>query len=290
MEAARRPLILGVGTAVVLSLLMPATAPAESSREVRALARAAETSQSALARLRAVTSVDGRPLRLAPLLATSNPDVLHARLAALAAGGASSTPAGDPARAAQSILDERRFRGSSVPRPFHGFVVWLGRRVRPVTRAVHAIGRHVPGGGWVLWPVLAGLVVAASAIAAARTAKRRGVALAEGRVRAERAHLLDPHELEREADAAEARGDAETAVRLRFRAGLLRLGRAEVVPLRDSLTTREARRLVASPDFDAIARTHDALAYGGRSARAEDAVDARLGWTRVLAAKARGRG
>ena len=95
----------------------------------------------------------------------------------------------------------------------------------------------------------------------------------------------DPGQLEREADEAERSGDAARALRLRFRAGLLRLGPGRVVPLRESLTSGEARRLVRLPEFDRLARTHDEVVYGGRAARAADAVEARETWPRVLTAK-----
>jgi hypothetical protein len=71
-------------------------------------------------------------------------------------------------------------------------------------------------------------------------------------------------------------------LRLRFRAGLLRLGRARVLPLRESLTTAEARRALRSPPFNALARTHDEVVYGGRVAVAQDARDSREGWRTVL--------
>jgi hypothetical protein len=66
---------------------------------------------------------------------------------------------------------------------------------------------------------------------------------------------------------------------------LLRLGRAQVVPLRASLTSGEARRIIRLPEFDALARTHDEVVYGGRSAVADDVVLARERWPRVLEAK-----
>ena len=272
------------GAIAALAVIAPAQAAAETGAQVRALARAAETSPAALARLRAVTSVDGRPVKLAAALDTQDPARLAARLRVLAARSEAAPPLGARA-AARSILSGRRFHGSSVPRPFHGFLVWLGKRVRPVRHAVEWLGRRVPGGDWAVWAVLAALVLAASAYVGFRTARRRGAALLDHAERARRTVTVDPAALERQADEAEAAGDAAGALRLRFRAGLVRLGRARVVPLRDSLTSGEARRLVAFAEFDVLARTHDEVAYGGRPARSEDAAAARLGWPRVLAAK-----
>jgi hypothetical protein len=72
---------------------------------------------------------------------------------------------------------------------------------------------------------------------------------------------------------------------LRFRAGLLRLGRARVVPLRASLTSGEARRILRLAEFDALARAHDEVVYGGRTAVSADLAAARERWPRVLEAK-----
>ena len=65
---------------------------------------------------------------------------------------------------------------------------------------------------------------------------------------------LDPKTLERQADAAEASGDLEAALRLRFRAGLLRLDRRGAIEFRPSISTHEVRRAVRSEDFDAARR------------------------------------
>jgi hypothetical protein len=267
-----------------IALIVPAAARAETGAEVRALARQAQTDPAALARLRAVTSVDGQPVRLAAALDTRDRFALIARLRALAAPG-SPPPQIEARETAHRILGERRFRGSTVPRPFHGFLVWLGKQVRPIRHLVDRLGRHVPGGSATIWLLLAAIVLAISAVVAGRTARRRGAATLERGERIRLPSAVDPRTLEREADEAEATGDAAAAVRLRYRAGLLRLGRAKVVPLRESLTSGEARRLLASPEFDALARTHDEVAFGGRNAQTEDAVAARVGWPHVLAAK-----
>jgi hypothetical protein len=83
----------------------------------------------------------------------------------------------------------------------------------------------------------------------------------------------DPAELERAADAAERAGQLDVAVRLRFRAGLLRLGNRGAIRYRPSVTTNEVRRVLGSETFDELARTFDAVAYGGRDAGPPD-VDA----------------
>jgi hypothetical protein len=266
------------------ALIFAAPAAAATGREVRTLAQHATSSPAALERLRTITVVDGRAIDVQRLLHTSSPAELRARLRALALAGASPAPFASRAEA-RRILHERRFRGSAVPRPFHGALVWLGEKLRPVTDAIDRLGRHVPGGAWVVWIVLAAIVIASSALLAGKTARRRGALEIERGLSSERQTRLDPRELDREADEAEAAGDAARALRLRFRAGLLRLGRARVVPLRASLTSGEARRILRLPEFDALARAHDEVVYGGRSAVSADLVAARERWPRVLEAK-----
>jgi hypothetical protein len=93
----------------------------------------------------------------------------------------------------------------------------------------------------------------------------------------------DPRALEQEADHAERDGDWERAVRLRFRAGLLRLDRRHLIEYRPSLTTGEVARAVGTPAFAEIGERFDAIAYGGRPAEEEDAHAARSGWRTILA-------
>ncbi len=89
-------------------------------------------------------------------------------------------------------------------------------------------------------------------------------------------------ELELAAAGAEASGHLEEAVRLRFRAGLLRLGDAGVIRYSDSISTAAVRSRVGSADFDAVAGTFDRVHYGKLSADQGDVDDARERWGRVL--------
>ena len=93
----------------------------------------------------------------------------------------------------------------------------------------------------------------------------------------------DPRELERLADEAEGRGELERALRLRFRAGLLRLARIEAVPQPETLTSRQLVRLLGSEQFGRLARDLDEVVYGGRAASRADVENARTGWPQVLA-------
>lgn len=182
---------------------------------------------------------------------------------------------------ARRILAERRFHGTSLPRPFHGFLDWLSRHLHFVARGWHSLQAAV-GGADVLWGILGAIVVTLAVVAASRLAARRtrfeGLA-AEG---GSRGHAEDPAALERLADEAEQRDDLEIAVRLRFRAGLLRLARARALPGRPSLRTGEARTALHSARFDALARDFDEIVYGRRTPSADDVAAARSEWPRVL--------
>jgi hypothetical protein len=273
---------IGIAAALAAAAMAPPAARAESTAQVQALAARAEHDPAALAQLRRVTVVAGRPEDMRALLNTSGA-ALQSRLETLASGGATVASPPDAKARAQRILAERRFTGSPVPRPFHGVLAWLGRKFSFLGRFFHRLDRVIPGGSAVVWTILAALVVGIAAFVAARVASRH-----EGRLisleRGERRRRLDdPDALEREAARAEERGDFELALRLRFRAGLIRLGRADRLPLRDSLTSGEAARLLHLDDFDALARSFDEVVYGRRAPGHEDVESARARWTRVLA-------
>ena len=103
----------------------------------------------------------------------------------------------------------------------------------------------------------------------------RGLGIAAG---------TDPAELERLADRAEADGDAALAVRLRFRAGVLRLAATGALRLRPSTTAREVATDLASPEMDWIVDRFERISYGGERATPDDARGSRERWGRLTAA------
>jgi len=107
------------------------------------------------------------------------------------------------------------------------------------------------------------------------TAQKRGSA-------PELSPRANPRELERLAAEAEERGDLQEAVRLRFRAGLVRLDDKGAIRLRASLTTGEVARRLESPPFERLATDFDEIVYGGRTAEAGDVEVARSEWPRVV--------
>jgi hypothetical protein len=280
-------------TAVALGALALVLAPASSARDVtgahyRALVRQAQDDPSALTSLRGVDSVDGMTVDVERALAGASGRELKLRLRALSGAGAAASGTGSARQDAARILDERRFKPESTPRPFRRLLEWLSAPVREageaLDRAVEFLAGPLPGGESTFWVILALLVCTAAAVVATRIARRRGdvaVAVARG---SERGPKLDPRRLEREAVEAERRGDLELALRLRFRAGLVRLGLARVIPLRDSLTTGDVKRKLQQPEFDRLANTFDEIVYGRRNPEQADVEDSRAGWPRVLKA------
>jgi len=189
----------------------------------------------------------------------------------------------DPDRArdqARQILGGRRYKPADVPRPFEGVLEWLGDRLRPIGDFFSRITESLAG-KVVLGALLVAAVTLVALLLARRSAAARALGAGAGRRRS-RDEKLDPARLEREADAAERRGDLDLALRLRFRAGLVRLDRTGAISFRPSITTGQVARRLRLDDFDEIAVTFDAVAYGGRRASESDLLSARTGWPRVL--------
>jgi hypothetical protein len=269
-----------VAAAVVALAAAPvALADPASSGEVRALAARAAQDPGALARLRRIDVVDGRAMPLRAALRGVRGAELERRLRVLAARVPAPASQRDARTDARDILAQRKYHGSSVPRPLHGVLVWIGEKIAAFGRAIDGL---VPGPPFVAWLILAALVVLIASTLSTRTARRRAGRHLEGAAAAFHGREEDPRELERTADEAERAGDIELALRLRFRAGLIRLARARAIPRRESLTTGEVRRILRSPQFDRLAATFDEVVYGRRAAAREDVEAARAEWPLVL--------
>ncbi len=93
---------------------------------------------------------------------------------------------------------------------------------------------------------------------------------------------LPERELLRLADVAEAGGEFERAIRLRFRAGLNALDRGGLIEATPSTATGMVRREVALDEFDAVANVFEVATYSDYAATAGDATAARRGWEDVF--------
>jgi hypothetical protein len=187
---------------------------------------------------------------------------------------------------ARTILAERRFHSAPVPRPLHGVLHAVGRALEAplngVDELVSKLAMHIPGGASVVWATLAAVVLVSSAVLAVRGSRRALRDVQAVGTRAGSAPPLRARDLEREADAAERAGLHANAVRLRFRAGLMRLAESERVQGAPSMLNAELSSALCSPRFDALARSFEEIAYGGRAAIEQDAQDARGEWDRLL--------
>jgi Domain of unknown function (DUF4129) len=191
------------------------------------------------------------------------------------------SPSAEQAREqARSILEQRRYRDSDLPRPLHGFLHWLGIRMH---EAAHALDDVLPGGAVVVLLVVAVLALGGALLAASSLARSRGPGVSRARARSG-AEAVDPDALDREADEAERAGDLERALRLRFRAGTLRLARRRVLDDPASVTTGGLVRRLESEPFTLAARRFDEVVYGRRDPTAEDAQLVRDGWNAALGA------
>jgi len=270
--------------ALLVALVVPAPAAAEdvSAAELRALAQRAADDRAALERLRGVDSVAGAPADVRGALGAASGEELRERLEALAVqAGEDVAPSGDPRADAREIVAQRRFRGTRVQGPFRGLLDRIGRWLEPVADLVPRLDRALPGGRAVVWALLGLAVLGLGWLLGGRTIRRRA-ALATAGGRGGGGRRETPAELERCAEEAQRRGDHEAALRLRFRAGLLRLDARGAIDYRPSLQTYEVAAALRSAEFDRLASEFDEVVYGERPASAEDVEAARRDWEAVL--------
>jgi hypothetical protein len=275
----RRALPAVLAAVAALAAAAPAAADPATGARVRALAARAIDDPGALAALRRIDRIDGRPAAVGSALDGARGEELASRLRSLAAVGGGDPGVGDAGARARAVLAERRFQEAPVPRPFRGLLRQIARPLDPVLDALGpaaaAVGRA--------WPLLALGLAALAAVFLARALRRparAGVARAPA---GPGQRPQSPEELDRLAEAAERDGRLEAALRLRFRAGLRRLERSRAIPPRPSLLSSEVSRRLRSPAFDRLAATFDEVAYGARPARPDDLAAARAGWQQVEA-------
>lgn len=183
---------------------------------------------------------------------------------------------------AQRILEGDRYQGRDVPRPLQGVLRWLGDRIADLAEPVSDL-LSTPGG----IAITVAVVLGVGALLATRAVRHRNRTHVRRQAVRRQARGLDPALLERKADEAEAGGDLNRAVRLRFRAGVARLEEAGAIPARADTTTRRLVAAVPSSTLAELARTFEEVVYGDRPARAADAEAARRDWPTVVAGAAR---
>ena len=276
-----------VVAAVGIGLANPASAQNVSAPQLQVLAERAVDDPGALAQLRAVREVDGRPVDIRQALNGAEGPALAYRLRTLAAGGtARNEPlidAGSARRDAGTVLQGRRFQPSKVPRPFAGILRTLGRWLKPVGDPLGRLWGRVADNVGAQLALVAVVFLVAAAISLRLVGRRSPRALDRSRPLGVDTEGLDPETVEREAASAEQAGDLDRAVRLRFVAGVLRLDRAGAISYRSSMTTGQLASMLRSAPFAELAAAFDEIAYGGRAAEESDVRLARATWPRVLA-------
>jgi hypothetical protein len=184
---------------------------------------------------------------------------------------------------ARDILSDHRYHPRRAPRPFAGFFRRLGELiVDPVIRFFRGIGDLLPSVGTLPWLLLAAAVVVVAMVVTVKLSSGRGRQRFGAARSARDEDGLDPEELERRAEEAEGRGELDAALRLRFRAGLLRLDGAGLVRLRPGLTNSAVSRVLRSSRFDELAGDFDEVAYGGRPATTTQVATARTAWPALV--------
>ena len=137
-------------------------------------------------------------------------------------------------------------------------------------------------GGW--WVVVVGLLAVGFGMAVGVQIVRHRARISARPPSSASAEFVsdDPDVLEHRAADAEQAGDHQTALRLRFRAGLVRLQHRGVIAHPEAQTDRQLTAALHSPTFDALAGRHEKIVYARDDATSADAVAARTGWPRVL--------
>lgn len=132
------------------------------------------------------------------------------------------------------------------------------------------------GGPVVLGIIVAAVIVVLAAVVTTNLGRRRA-RMIDDRLRREHeaSRGLDPDELEHQAEAAEAEGRFESALRLLFLAGLIRLDRAGLIDLRPGTTSGLVAASVSSAGFAQLVRRFDLVVYGGKAATPDDPILAR---------------
>jgi hypothetical protein len=196
---------------------------------------------------------------------------------------------------ARDILSKAPYRTTAThtPRPLAGLFHALGRALnaafgRPARWLYHHLLLHIGHGftstfgGW--WIIVLGVLAVALGIAVGVqvVGRRTRVTARLSSTGSMVTDSVDPAALERSAAEAESSGDHETAVRLRFRAGLLRLQRGGVIAHPEAETDRQLAVVLHSPTFDTLSGRHERIVYAGDHATSTDAAEARTGWPQVL--------
>lgn len=195
----------------------------------------------------------------------------------------------DARRTARDILSGHEYRPERSPQPLRGALRWLGDRLDDLLAPIGRFFERTFGWLFDLVPGPAGTFLGVAILVTVASLvvwliARRVVATAPERHRADgsREDSEDPRDLERAARDAAAAGDHRLAIRLRYRAGLLRLGARGAIALRPGATNAVYARTLDSDRFDGLTGTFEAVTYGTSIAGPEDDETAVREWPLVV--------
>jgi hypothetical protein len=205
-----------------------------------------------------------------------------------ASGGAGGIAAPSPQQAraaAKRILAGSRYHSHPLPRPLHGVLhtlgSWLDTIFSPVGRFIaHFFSAVGPvWGGLIAFALLVGVAAVGSLLLIRRRERTGGLSKrnVSGAFKPE-----DPDDLDQLAGEAESSGDLSAAIRMRFRAGLIRLARRGYIDQQDTRTSSDLSAALVSNRFDRLAHDLEEIVYASRPASGEDVATAREFWPRVL--------
>lgn len=131
--------------------------------------------------------------------------------------------------------------------------------------------------------VLGAGIVVAVALGARWLIRRRSAAAPRDKpVPVEALPPVSPEELVDQAERASRAGDYATAIRLRFKAGIVRLGRRGVVVGGEHTTNPGISQQLDLEEFDRLASAFERVVYGGHEADAAVDSDSRDTWPTVI--------
>ena len=246
-KAARAAAWLGTGVLIagLVSGAAPASAREVTSEQVTELVESASTDPSAIEELATIDSVDGRPVDFEAALEGASSEELEQRLSALedsfsTSGSATGVDADRAQDAARDVLSQSKFEERDLPRPFQGVLDAIGDALQPIWNWIYGFADDITGGRPELLLGVLGLLVVVLAVVVAQRLIQRKVKSADDTATFDLTRRgPSASELETMAAAAERAGRLEEAIRLEFRAGLMRLAEKGAIPARPSLTSEE---------------------------------------------------
>lgn len=192
----------------------------------------------------------------------------------------------DPAEArrlAEKILSDRKYKEVRPPNPFERPIAWVGGTVRRLFSAVaDFVDKLIPGNARQAWGVIALVAGLATALFVIQLAVRRQRIRAAGDVDKLNLSTEDPSELEALAAAAASRSNFGESIRLRFRAGLVRLEQNRRITDPTHQTNGDIYEAVRAEPLLDLQRQFDHVIYGGSEANAQDEVEAVRNWNDLL--------